>query len=193
VIHRQAVYRRRLCAYAAGLNVERFLRHRWDALRYRGGRPHKRVPEAIYDQHYLTLPDPEFSIEVWLVKGSVVRSLYKSDYTEGGHGYVYPWVPKGQIWVETTLDRRELPLVIAHEYIELRLMRDTGMEYDPAHETAAKVEYKLREGRGLDPLLVLGRRKLRKVDLPRLTSAEVFKYVLRHYVKKKVSHERHPS
>ena len=171
-------------AYTAGLHVQRFLREKWDGLDYRGGKPHKRVPARVYGGHYLTLADPEFPIEVWLVDGSVVRGLYKTDYTEGGHGYVYRWVPKDEIWVESTVDRRELPLVVAHEYLELRLMRDEGLAYDPAHAIAAKLEYQLREGRGLDPLLAPERRKLRKRDLPKLASGEVFAYVRRHYLPK---------
>ena len=35
-------------AYTAGENVERFLRERLNGVEYRGGRPHKRVPEAVY-------------------------------------------------------------------------------------------------------------------------------------------------
>ena len=42
-----------------------------------------------------------------LVDGNVVRCTYKTDYTEGGHGQVYPWVPKREIWVEKALDRTE--------------------------------------------------------------------------------------
>ncbi len=170
-------------AYEAGLNVERILRRRLDGARYRGGRPHKRVPQAVYVEDYLTLPDSKFAIEVWRIDGGVVRSLYKTDYTEGGHGYVYPWVPKGQIWVEAALHRAELPFILAHEYLELRLMRDDGMDYDPAHETCVKVEFDLRRGKGIHRLLTRGRERPTKPDLPRLTAPEVFEHVLKHYRK----------
>src|SRR5438067_959895 len=85
-----------------------------------------------------------YSIDDWLVDGNMVRSLYKTDYTEGGHGYVYRWVPKQEIWVEKDLDRWELPFIVSHEYLELRLMRDLGIEYDKAHEICSKVEFDLR-------------------------------------------------
>src|SRR5262249_6888306 len=120
-------------AYTAGLNVERSLRERLTGLKFLAGKPHKRVPAELYVETYLILPDGKFPIEVWLVDGNVVRSLYKTDYTEGGHGYVYRWVPKQQIWVEKDLDRWELPFIVSHEYLELRLMRDEGVEYDEAH------------------------------------------------------------
>jgi hypothetical protein len=117
------------------------------------------------------------------VDGSMVRSLYKTDYTEGGHGYVYQWVPKRQIWVEKDLDRWELPFIVSHEYLELRLMREKGIKYDKAHEICAKVEFNLRKGRGGKAILVPGRRMLMKRDLRNLTGDEIFQYVLKTYVK----------
>src|SRR5712691_1771395 len=131
-------------AYTAGLNVERLLRERLNGVKFRGGRPHKRVPERIYLRPYATLADPKFPVHVWVVDGNLVRSFYKTDYVEGGHGYVYRWIPKDEIWIEEALDRAEMPFIVAHEYLELRLMRDADVEYDPAHEICSKVEFKLR-------------------------------------------------
>src|SRR5207249_5041677 len=131
--------------YRAGLNIERSLREKLTGWKFRAGRPHKRVPPQLYIEHYLTLSDQRFPIEAWLVDGNMVRSWYKTDYTEGGHGYVYRWVPKQEIWVEWAVDRRELPFIVAHEYLELRLMRDAGVEYDPAHEICSTVEFELRK------------------------------------------------
>jgi hypothetical protein len=170
-------------AYEAGLTVERFLREQLTGIKYRDGKPHAHVPEDIYVGHYLTLPDPKSKIEVWVVDGNLVRSYYKTDYTEGGHGYVYPWVPKNQIWIEKAIDRQEFPYIAAHEYIEVRLMRDKHIDYDRAHEICSKVEFKLRNSQGLTPL-VCRRRHLTKVDLPHLTRQECFDYVLNHHVKK---------
>jgi hypothetical protein len=47
----------------------------------------------------------------------------------------------------------------------------------------SKVEYKLRKGEGAAFLLVTGRRKLSKADLPRLTGEEVFRSVVSTYVR----------
>jgi hypothetical protein len=112
------------------------------------------------------------------------RSGAKTDYTEGGHGYVYDWVPKQQIWIERDLDRWELPFIVSHEYLELRLMRDAGIEYDPAHEICSKVEFKIRKGQEAKRLLVPGPRRLKKKDLPQLARENVFQYVLKRYVNK---------
>jgi hypothetical protein len=75
-------------AYDDGLEVERFLRERLNGVEFRDGKPHKQVPDKIYLKHYVSLPDPQGPVEVWLVDGNLVRSYYKTDYTEGGHGYV---------------------------------------------------------------------------------------------------------
>jgi hypothetical protein len=82
------------------------------------------------------------------------------------------------------LDRWELPFIVSHEYLELRLMRDEGVEYDPAHEICSKVEFNLRKGRGGKPILVPGRRRLMKRDLPKLTGDEILEYAVKTYVKK---------
>lgn len=171
-------------AYDDGLEVEQGLRERINGIAYREGKPHKQVPDAVYLEHYTTLPDPQGPVEVWLVDGNVVRSYYKTDYTEGGHGYVYPWVPRPQIWIEDGVDHHEVPFIVSHEYLERRLMRDAGMEYDPAHEVCSALEFDLRKGEGATPLLVTGRGKLGKGDLPRLTTLDVFEYVIRTYVGK---------
>jgi hypothetical protein len=171
-------------AYTASLNLERCLREKLNGLKFGAGRPHKRVPPELYIDDYITLPDQRFPINVWLVDGNIVRSLYKTDYTEGGHGYVYRWVPKQEIWVEKDLDRWELPFIISHEYLELRLMRDKGIDYDTAHEICSKVEFNLRKGRGGNALLVSGHRRLTKRDLPNLTHDDIFQYVCKTYLKK---------
>jgi len=172
-------------AYNDGLEVEQLLRERVTGITFRAGKPHERVPLELYLEEYITLPDPQGPVVVWRVDGNLVRSYYKTDYTEGGHGFVYRWVPRPEIWIEDGVDNREVPFIIAHEYLERRLMRDRGMEYDPAHEIASKIEFDLRKSEGATPLLTNGRRKLGKRDLPRLTAEEVYEFVLKRYLRAK--------
>src|SRR5438477_12528769 len=138
------------------------MREKLNGAKFRDGKPHKQVPDALYLERYIILPDPRGPVQVWLVDGNLARSYYKTDYTEGGHGYVYRWVPKPEIWVEWAVDRRELPFIVAHEYLELRLMRDAGVEYDPAHEICSTVEFELRKNDRVKMFLAPGRRKLHK-------------------------------
>jgi hypothetical protein len=93
-------------------------------------------------------------------------------------------VPRPQIWIEDGVDHREAPFIVSHEYLERRLMRDEELDYDTAHEICSTVEFDLRKGQGAASLLVRGRRKLSKTDLPRLTGDDVFDYVVRTHVKK---------
>ncbi len=93
-------------------------------------------------------------------------------------------MPKKEIWVEDGVDRRDLPFIVCHEYLERRLMRDEGLDYDTAHEVCSKVEFGLRKREGPTPFLVHGRRKLAKADLPGLAGEEVFEYVLKTHVRK---------
>ena len=134
-------------AYTVGLNADRKLRANKTGITYRAHRPSRRISDKIYNRRYVVLPDEKFPIQVWLVDGLRVRSTYMTDYTEGGHGYVYDWVPKNEIWVEEGIEPAELPFIVAHEYVEHRLMRDEKMEYDPAHELCSEMEFDLRKSR----------------------------------------------
>lgn len=170
-------------AYDDGLEVERVLREKLNGVKFRDGKAHEHVPDKIYLEEYIVLADPQGDVTVWIIDGNLARSYYKTDYTEGGHDYVYPWVPHGEIWLDDGVDRRELPFILCHEYIERRLMRDEKIDYDRAHEICSKVEFDLRKRRGASSLLS-GRRKLHKADLVQLTSDELFQFVLKRYVRK---------
>jgi hypothetical protein len=170
-------------AYQDGLEAERLLRKQINGIEFRDGKPHRSIPAEIYLQKYADLPDGEGRVEVWLVDGNRVRSYYKTDYTEGGHGYVYPWVPQSQIWLEDGVDHRELHFIAVHEFIERKLMRDAHLSYDRAHLACATLEYDLRKNDPVKEFLVSGRKKLGKPDLQNLDSDDLFAHVRKHYVK----------
>lgn len=171
-------------AYKNAVQLEQELRHRVNGIPFRDGRPQLPVPKDLYTEHYLTLHDEHYPIDVWRVDGNLVRSLYKTDYTEGGHGQVYPWCPKTQIWVEKDLNVKELPFIVCHEYLELRLMRERGLAYDRAHSIAAKMEFALRKGKGLTHLMAPGRSTLDKRHLPNVVKPEVFKALQHEFLKR---------
>jgi hypothetical protein len=170
-------------AYQSGLDAERELRERATGIPFRDGKPHKQVPDETYLRPYTTLPDPKGPVAVWRVDGMRVRCTYKTDSTEGGHGYVYPWVPRPEIWVEEAVEAAEVPYILAHEYTERRLMRDEGMGYDPAHEVAARVEFGLRKAPTRRRFPGFGPEPPTKANLPALTAPEYYEYVLKHYVR----------
>jgi hypothetical protein len=169
-------------AATIGAKVERRLRKRVLGIPYRAGRPHRHIPGKLYVQPYLQIPDEKFPVDVWIVDGCLVRSMYKTDYTEGGHGYVYPWCPRHEIWIEEDLDRAERPYILAHEYTELRLMRDQQLDYDTAHAICVRVEFDLRKGPRRARFPGLSHHQLTKRDFAKLARPEYFEFVKKQYV-----------
>jgi hypothetical protein len=101
-----------------------------------------------------SLPDPkqvhirlwkklETEVSVWIVDGRLVRSVFDVDYTEGGHDYVYEFVPENEVWIDNDLEEAERPYVLLHELHERNLMAK-GWNYSDAHEDSSKVEYHCR-------------------------------------------------
>jgi hypothetical protein len=80
---------------------------------------------------------------VWIVDGRLVRSVFDIEFTEGGHEYVYEFVPHGQVWVDDDVMEEEIGYVILHELHERNLMAK-GMTYDAAHDLASKIELHCR-------------------------------------------------
>ena len=62
-------------------------------------------------------------IKVWVVNGMLVRDLYFTDFTEGGHDKVYSFVPEKEVWLDDDLSLREMKFVLLHELHERHLMR----------------------------------------------------------------------
>ncbi|MHB8660422.1 MAG: hypothetical protein ACYC75_00565 [Minisyncoccota bacterium] len=101
-------------------------------------------------------------VSVWLVDGSLVRSVYMLGYTEGGHDIVYPWIPKNEIWLEESLKPEERAFIVLHELHERYLMLAERMSYPDAHHGATIVEDHYRENRkGLEERI---REEIKKND-----------------------------
>jgi hypothetical protein len=80
---------------------------------------------------------------VWIVDGRLVRTVFDIEFTEGGHEYVYEFVPHGQVWIDDDVTDQEVGYVILHELHERNLMAK-GMTYDDAHASASKLELHCR-------------------------------------------------
>lgn len=65
-------------------------------------------------------------------------------FVEGGHGHVYPWIPRREIRVEKMLDRRDECAIAVHEIVEHQVMRHRGWRYLSAHDLANRVEQRIR-------------------------------------------------
>jgi hypothetical protein len=82
-------------------------------------------------------------VHVWFVKGRLVRSLYDVEFTEGGHDYVYEFVPPNEVWIDDDAHEEERGFILFHELHERNLMAK-GMDYDSAHDDASKLERRYR-------------------------------------------------
>jgi hypothetical protein len=131
-------------AYDKALEYEKALREKTSGLKENKNIKKANPPKEIYIKKYGTIGN---DITVWIIDGELARDLYKTDYVEGGHGYVYDWIPKDEIWIEKDLEEDEIPYVLHHEYVELKLMKDKDMDYDKAHDIAAKKEFEMRKGK----------------------------------------------
>jgi hypothetical protein len=81
---------------------------------------------------------------VWVVNGRLVRSVFDIEFTEGGHEFVYEFVPHGEVWLDDDVIEAEVGYVLLHELHERNLMAK-GMAYDPAHESSSRLELHCRE------------------------------------------------
>lgn len=82
-------------------------------------------------------------VEVCIVNGEVVRNLYFIDFTEGGHHFVYDFVPWNEVWIDNDLSPSEMEYVLLHELHERYLMSQ-GYDYAHAHRSSSIIEYKCR-------------------------------------------------
>jgi hypothetical protein len=98
------------------------------------------VPKAVYREKLLEVPG---NISVWVVSGEAVRDKYFIDFTEGGHYFVYDFVPLLEVWLDDDLTEKERPFVLLHELHERNLM-ETGMSYVRAHASSSAIEYVCR-------------------------------------------------
>jgi hypothetical protein len=82
-------------------------------------------------------------VSVWLVKGRAVRDRFDIDFTEGGHGRVYRWMPKNEIWLDDATTADDRPFNFLHELSEWNQM-GKGKSYEAAHHAALDVELEAR-------------------------------------------------
>lgn len=82
-------------------------------------------------------------VEIWKIDGKLVRDMLDIDFVEGGHEFVYNYVPKNEVWIDNDITTKERKFVILHELFERALMKK-GSDYDNAHIKASEIEKELR-------------------------------------------------
>lgn len=97
------------------------------------------VPREVYVGNLGKFGD----VDVCIVNGEVVRNLFFIDFTEGGHHFVYDFVPLHEVWLDNDLNPIEMDYVLLHELHERYLMSQ-GYDYSAAHRSSSIIEYKCR-------------------------------------------------
>ncbi len=85
------------------------------------------------------------TISYMFVNGAFVRDHVFIDYVEGGHYYRYSWIAEDQIWIEDILSIIDQVCTGVHEIHERFRMKYKGWTYLKAHESACRIERKLRD------------------------------------------------
>ncbi len=80
---------------------------------------------------------------VWIVNGRLVRSVFDIDFTQGGHDYVYEFVPQNEVWIDDAITEPERGYVLLHELHERNRMAK-GWKYNDAHAESSRLEYRCR-------------------------------------------------
>ena len=119
---------------------------------------HQAYKQALRAEREYRQWDPRFQIEdpcrdvityrdgmkVVRVRGEIVRTRYYLDFSLGGNHLRYHFIPPDEIWLEENLEEAEIPLILEHELVEVRHMKQ-GMDYNTAHQEANFAELVLRK------------------------------------------------
>jgi hypothetical protein len=100
------------------------------------------MQQKVIDAVAKTLLGTVSGFQIWIVDGQKLR-LFDHDFTDGGNGARYPYIPSNQIWIDDGSKMEELAPFIVHEISEFKYMV-AGASYDQAHERANALEDKLR-------------------------------------------------
>lgn len=86
-----------------------------------------------------------FGKTVYLVSGKYIRDNVDDDFTNGGNGARYAWVPIDEIWIDDATHPEEYAAFMIHEWTETQAMVNKNLSYDQAHEkygNAYEIEFR---------------------------------------------------
>ena len=78
------------------------------------------------------------------IDGEWVRNHLDDAFFAGGHPLYYDFIPDKEIWIESTIAKKEIIFIVLHELMENKLMC-SGLNYDVAHDLANIIEAAARK------------------------------------------------
>ena len=91
----------------------------------------------------MSLPN-YWGFHVYVVNGKLVRNMVDIEFSIGGNGIRYEYIPDQELWLDSALLHEEYNAVLRHEAVEATLMKQ-GTPYEQAHEQANKAEKIVRK------------------------------------------------
>lgn len=88
------------------------------------------------------------ALNTMFVNGAIVRKYFDAYFLLGGHHYVYPYIPKNEIWIDDLNYPDDQEFTIIHELHERNLMKK-GIDYASAHDYALAEERFRRRKKGV--------------------------------------------
>jgi hypothetical protein len=86
------------------------------------------------------------------IRGHNLKGQQGVVFVDGGHHWVYDWIPKHEIWIEMNMrngPRSDPRRTAEHEGMERKDMKETHADYEEGHGIATAIEGRIR--RGEDP------------------------------------------
>ena len=87
--------------------------------------------------------NPYKGFTVCIVDGGYIRDKLSDDFTNAGHHYTFKFIPKNEIWIDQTVETKEVPVLVKEMYIEHKGM-SKDKKYEPAYEKGWKAAEKER-------------------------------------------------
>ena len=94
---------------------------------------------------YRLLNERKSGYDIWIIDGPLVRQKVYHEFVYGGNEQRYPFVPKGEIWIDNSISVEEYSYTLAHELNERLLMAKFGYTYTAAHDSSLQLEFKTRK------------------------------------------------
>ncbi|MDP3966388.1 MAG: hypothetical protein Q8Q04_02565 [archaeon] len=84
------------------------------------------------------------NLKIWTVNGKYVRDNLNEEFTTCGEHYVFPFVPKNELWLDHEFGTKDEKYYIDYILTEYKLM-SKGSSYDKAWKEGNKVQKRERE------------------------------------------------
>ncbi|MEK6871323.1 MAG: cysteine peptidase family C39 domain-containing protein [Nanoarchaeota archaeon] len=112
----------------------------------------KKIPQRILSHINVKIKKigQRAGLKIYIVNGYKIRHFIDFDFTMGGHGLRYRYIPLDEIWIDDS-NKSEIQEIIAHEIYEYNLMK-RGIDYNHAHEQASLIEFDIRNKKIILPV-----------------------------------------